>query len=77
MEQRETILSITGMSCNSCARHVSQALGAVAGVEQAEVKLGEEKAWVRHSPAVTVDALIAAVTETGYEARAVSTGSAP
>lgn len=61
-------LSVTGMTCQNCVKHVTQALQAVPGVEQVAVDLASGTAQVKGSP--DVQALIAAVEEEGYEAKA-------
>jgi copper chaperone len=60
------VLTIAGMTCENCVRHVKQALEAVPGVLRAEVNLTEGSAFVEGEP--DVQALIAAVEEEGYEA---------
>lgn len=66
-----TTLSIAGMTCNRCVKHVDAALRAVPGVTAVDVKLAEHQARVVHDPATSpVTALIEAVTRAGYEARA-------
>lgn len=60
-------LSIGGMTCGNCVRHVTEALRGVEGVQGADVNL--ETATAR----VVVDgvqrpALIAAVVDAGYSA---------
>jgi len=68
MERRDTHLSITGMSCDACVRHVSGALRAVPGVVAVNVTLRGGLAEVQHDGA-SVEALIGAVREAGYAAR--------
>jgi copper chaperone CopZ len=64
-----TVLSVNGMSCGKCVRHVSEALTELEGVEHVEVRLAEAKALVRHDPnAAPLERLIAAVTDAGYDA---------
>ncbi|MBV0881394.1 heavy metal translocating P-type ATPase [Noviherbaspirillum sp. L7-7A] len=58
--------SVEGMTCASCVARVEKALKAVPGVESASVNLATEKATVRASPALPVDALSAAVDKAGY-----------
>ncbi len=42
MQTMQTVrLSIEGMSCGGCVRHVTQALGAIPGARVEEVKVGE------------------------------------
>jgi Cu+-exporting ATPase len=61
---------IRGMTCASCVARVEKALKAVPGVVEASVNLATEKASVRGA-GVSADALIAAVSQAGYEAAAV------
>jgi Cu+-exporting ATPase len=61
-------LSISGMTCASCAGRVEKALKKVPGVTEASVNLTTEKAHIKSSGGVTADALIAAVRKAGYEA---------
>ena len=60
-----TNLRITGMSCNNCVRHVSEALRGVPGVTKVEVTL-PDRATVEHAGGP--DMLVAAVESAGYEA---------
>ena len=59
-------LKVTGMTCNHCVTHVTNALEGVAGVREAKVSLEKGEAVVEGS-ARAAD-LIAAVKEEGYEA---------
>ena len=62
-------LAIGGMTCASCAGRVEHALRATPGVITAQVNLASEVASVAYVPGLTsVDALIAAVEQAGYEA---------
>jgi copper chaperone CopZ len=57
------------MTCNGCVKHVDAALREVPGVTAVEVDLANGRAKVVHDPAKSpTPALIAAVTEAGYEA---------
>lgn len=67
MNQRDTILTVSGMSCGSCVRHVTSALQAVPGVSKVTVQLRAGLAEVQHDDEASVDALIGAVREAGYE----------
>lgn len=63
----ETLLDVTGMSCGSCVRHVSDALRRLDGVSAVEVRLKTGEVQVRHDPAkAPVAALVAALAEAGY-----------
>lgn len=61
-------LVISGMTCASCASHVTKALRKVPGVDDAVVNLATERATVLHDPDVLESALIGAVKDAGYEA---------
>lgn len=66
-------LSIIGMHCASCVRAVETGLQALEGVESATVNLAEESAEVVYAPDVIgLDAIIARVSDLGYEARAAT-----
>ena len=69
----ETILSVDGMTCSSCIRHVEGALRRLEGVGEIEVKLKDGKVRVQHDlEQATVDELIQALGDAGYESRAAS-----
>lgn len=63
-------LTIDGMSCEHCASHVKDALQGVRGVQTADVSLEGGTAKVESHDDVVTDALIQAVRDAGYEARA-------
>lgn len=65
---RQIRLEIEGMSCGHCVAAVRSALTGLAGVQEAEVRIGE--ATVTLDPAqASIGALIDAVQDAGYEAR--------
>lgn len=69
-----TELAVSGMTCNNCARHVTEAIQAVPGVRSASVLLEAGRAsvrWAAETPA-DVSAVVAAVTAAGYEAKPVT-----
>ena len=59
-------LEITGMTCDACARHVTQALLTVPGVQSAEVSYPQSTAHVTADGVVDAIALTAAVAAAGY-----------
>ncbi|MEL7562985.1 cation transporter [Dehalogenimonas sp. 4OHTPN] len=62
-------LSVKGMSCGGCVRHVEIALRKVAGVLSVAVDLQAGKVTVEFDPAQTTrDALLKSVTAAGYPA---------
>jgi len=66
-------LDIEGMTCAACAARIEKNLNRIDGVE-ASVNLATEKAVVRHPDSVPVEALIARVRDTGYDARVAREG---
>jgi copper chaperone len=63
----ETLLAVSGMSCPSCIRHVNDALRELDGVDKVEVRLSAGTVLVRHDQKATVNHMIAALREAGYE----------
>ena len=62
-------LNIDGMTCNGCVACVTKILQGVDGVASAEVSLADKRAEVAFDATKTsVDALIAAVEDGGYDA---------
>lgn len=59
-------ISIEGMMCQHCVKHVTDALNKLEGVT-AQVSLENKNAVCQVSGAVTDDALKAAVVDAGYE----------
>ncbi len=67
-----TELLVSGMNCNNCARHVTEAVQSVPCVRSASVVLDAGRVSVRWAGTATdVTAVIAAVKQAGYEARPV------
>lgn len=64
-------LSISGMTCASCVARVEKAIKKVPGVAEATVNLATEKAQITGA-GLSVDALIAAIQKSGYEASTVT-----
>jgi copper chaperone CopZ len=68
-ESKTVVLSVTGMTCPNCVRHVTGALTSLHGVLEVEVDLDGGRATVRLGPgAADADTLAAAVRDAGYEA---------
>lgn len=61
-----TELAVGGMSCGNCVRHVEEALAEIPGV-RGEVDLAAGTASVVHPRSVTVQDLLDAVGEAGYD----------
>jgi len=78
MKSIDVQLAISGMSCNNCARHVTDAIQSVSGVQSARVDLEAQQATIRWSSGSVrnVPAIIHAVEAAGYGAKIVDTGAA-
>lgn len=63
---KTTIFSVTGMTCDNCVHHVTEAAKGVAGVTDAQVSLDDKSATV--SGDFDETKIIAAIEEEGYEA---------
>ncbi len=63
-----TELKVTGMTCNNCVRHVTDAIQAVPGVSSALVTLENERAVVRWGGEPNIPAVIKAIEGAGYKA---------
>lgn len=61
-------IRIDGMGCEGCVSTVESALKEVAGVERVDVSLEAGEARVEAADDVTVEDLVAAVVEAGYDA---------
>ncbi len=62
-------LKIGGMTCESCAAHIRQALEVVPGVRSARVSYAQGSASIVLEAGTTTDELIAAISRLGYRAR--------
>lgn len=60
------IISIAGMTCDNCARHVKTALLGIPGVRSADVRLDEAQATIHADAAVSREAIAAALDDAGY-----------
>ena len=63
-------VTIEGMTCHNCVRHVKEALEELSGVTSVEVDLAGKKATVEGE--VSDDAIKAAIAEAGYSVTEVS-----
>src|SRR5690625_1862544 len=72
-------LSVQGMNCAACVRHVEQALNAVDGVESASVNLATAKAYVELNGAAPqiITTLIEAIDKKGFHAAEITDDNKP
>jgi Cu+-exporting ATPase len=73
-----SVLRVEGMTCNNCARKVTEAIQSVPGVQSVMVNIETQRALVRWNSSATPapDKLIGVVTAAGYEAAAVDSAKA-
>ena len=65
-----TTLTVTGMNCGACVRHVTRALEGLTGVVHVDVDLDRALAVVANlSEQADAAALVAAIRDAGYQAR--------
>ena len=64
-----TDLSLTGMSCTTCASTIEDNLQDIDGVDEVSVNFATERADVDHDQDVSVEDLVAAVEAAGYGVR--------
>ena len=62
-------LSITGMTCASCASRVEVALSRLPGIDAANVNLATEKATLRAHAAIDIGGAMAAIENAGMRAQ--------
>lgn len=67
-------ISIDGMSCAHCVRHVQEALTGLPGVAEVEVSLADKLATVRTTAEVSDPSIREALDEAGYTATAIERG---
>ena len=66
--------SIYGMTCESCAQHIEEALIIISGVNKVSVSYAESSAVVEADPSVQEQVLISAIKTLGYGAKSVAEG---
>ena len=64
---KTTTFTVTGMTCDNCVHHVTEAVKGVAGVTDAQVSLDEKSAKVQGE--FDEATIIAAIEEEGYDAK--------
>ena len=64
----QTQLAVSGMTCDHCVRHVTEAISKVAGVNSVNVKLDEGIAVIESDSAFNLEAVKEAVVAAGYSA---------
>lgn len=70
----EINLNVSGMTCGSCVKHVTNTLKALDGVGDVKIDLATGKVMVTRTTDKTVD-LIAALIEDGYPSQLLEAGN--
>ena len=63
------VISVNGMMCEHCKKHVEDACMSVSGVKEAEANLKKKNVTVKFENEVSKDLLIEAINKAGYEAK--------
>lgn len=63
----EKFISIKGMTCGNCVKHVDEALSEVPGVESVEVSLEKAGATISSKTAIDIEVIRQALDEAGYD----------
>src|SRR6266446_3852599 len=70
VEAQRLDLPIGGMHCAGCVARVEKVLQSLSGVQEAQVNLATETATLHYEPAtLTLDQVVKAVQESGYQVR--------
>ncbi len=70
MSIKQTTLSVEGMTCGACVRHVTTALRALDGVRDVNVDLQAATVIVDHDyPGPALEAMVTALDDAGYASR--------
>ena len=64
----QTQLAVSGMTCDHCVRHVTDAISKVAGVNSVNVNLAEGIAVIESGDSLELQAVKEAVVAAGYSA---------
>lgn len=70
-ELNKMIVKVDGMSCENCAKHVTEALESVAGVKEVNVDLDNKEANVEFFGSVDENEISKAISEAGYEYKGI------
>ena len=63
------VISVNGMMCEHCKKHVEDACMSVSGVKEAEANLKKKSVTVKFENEVSKELLIEAINKAGYEAK--------
>jgi copper chaperone len=58
---------VPGVSCDHCVRAITEEVSVLPGIQQVVVNLGDKSVQVNHEGKVSLDELIKAINEAGYD----------
>jgi copper chaperone CopZ len=58
---------VPGVSCDHCARAITEEVSVLPGVQQVVVNLGDKSVRINHEGKVGLNELIKAINEAGYD----------
>lgn len=61
-----TLITVQGMTCGNCVKHVKEAISELAGVSNVEIELEGGKVTIESAAALDSAVVSEAVTEAGY-----------
>ncbi|XP_071951296.1 copper-transporting ATPase 1-like isoform X2 [Antedon mediterranea] len=68
-ELRDVVISVGGMTCQSCVRSIQDHISTLKGVVEIEVSLAKEKAFVKYDPVLTQPETVReAIEDMGFDA---------
>lgn len=70
-ELNKMIVKVDGMSCENCAKHVTEALESVAGIKEVNIDLQNKEANVEFFGSVDENEISKAISEAGYEYKGI------
>lgn len=66
----KAVVSIEGMTCQSCVKNIEETMGSKPGIVSVKVSLKDKRGVVEYDPAIwTADAVATAIDDMGYEAK--------
>ena len=73
--QQNVVISVEGMTCNSCVRTIEQKIGELDGVNSIAVSLKNKNAEILYSPSkIGAERLRIAIDDMGFEAKLIDDG---
>lgn len=61
-----TLITVQGMTCGNCVKHVKEAISEVSGVSNVEIELDNGKVTIESAGDLDTESVKAAVSEAGY-----------